>query len=234
MNVLPHVDGSALFELGNTRILCTVHGPREPRQRSITLHDRCSITVRFHAATFSSVSGERRRQVPRDRRLEEWSRYLEEVFSTAILISQFPRSQIEINIEVLNADGGVLAAAINSTTLALITAGIPLQDYVIACRVGYLGKTVLLDTNSMEEGGGGAFPGLTMASYGRKPHRVLLMTEDGKVGGDQLENMTELAKLGITRLFQLLEQTIVVPIINDMLSSSSRDGAKFMMMSVNE
>lgn len=67
MGILPQVDGSAMFELGNTRVLATVHGPREPRQKSVALHDKASVTVRFHAATFSSVSGERRRQLRVDR-----------------------------------------------------------------------------------------------------------------------------------------------------------------------
>lgn len=31
MGVLPAVDGSAIFELGNTRVLATANGPREVR-----------------------------------------------------------------------------------------------------------------------------------------------------------------------------------------------------------
>lgn len=33
LGVLPQVDGSALFALGNTRVLATVYGPREVRAR---------------------------------------------------------------------------------------------------------------------------------------------------------------------------------------------------------
>ena len=67
LGVLPKADGSAIFELGNTRILATVYGPHESKQRSQIFHDRASIFVNFHAATFSSVGGERRRQSRQDR-----------------------------------------------------------------------------------------------------------------------------------------------------------------------
>ncbi len=45
----------------------------------------------------------------------------------------YPRSQIDIFVEVLQADGGNYCACVNAATLALIDAGIPLKDYVTAC-----------------------------------------------------------------------------------------------------
>ena len=125
---------------------------------------------------------------------------MEDVYETAVIISLFPRSQIEIFVEVLNSDGSVLASAINATTLALINAGIPLYDYVLAASVGHLAKTVLLDLNRLEEGGPGANPTLTLASYGRRPDHVLLLTGDSRFGADKLEGMTELARLGIQKI----------------------------------
>lgn len=116
---------------------------------------------------------------------------------------------------LLSPSLGVLAAAINATTLALINAGIPIYDYVIATNVGYLAKQPLLDLNRMEEGGGATNPSLTMASYGRRPDQVLLLTADGRIAGDKLVCMTDLAKLGITKLFQLLDSTIVKPTLEE-------------------
>lgn len=108
LNVLPAVDGSAIFESGNTRVLATISGPHESRQKSQTLHDRAHISVQFHAATFSSSSGDRRKTLRQDRKLGEWERLVQEVFETAIITSQYPKSVIEISLEVLNADGGML------------------------------------------------------------------------------------------------------------------------------
>lgn len=188
------------------------------------MHDRVAITVRFHAATFSSAGGERRRRPARgDRRLTEWGNLLGDAFETAIIGNLYPRSQIEIYVEVLNADGSVLAAAINATTLALINAGIPLYDYVMATSVGFLAKTALLDVNRMEEAGT-ANPTLTLATYGRHPEHILLMTADARVGADGLECMTEMAKMGIKTIFDWLDESVVRPATSTLVATRAASG----------
>lgn len=47
LGILPAADGSALFEMGNTKVLAAVYGPREVQKRSQTLHDKCNITVEY-------------------------------------------------------------------------------------------------------------------------------------------------------------------------------------------
>lgn len=96
--------------------------------RGSVVHDRATINVAFHAASFSSVGGDRRKLgasgVPGsegidgiglsrttvggrpDRKMIQWGHYVEDIFSTAVPLTLFPRSQIDISIEVLNADGG--------------------------------------------------------------------------------------------------------------------------------
>ena len=95
---------------------------------------------------------------------------MKQTFETAIRTNLYKRSQIDIFVQILQADGGVgsiplsqscnnfghshllralhssgeLAACINASTLALIDAGIAMQDFVVACDAGYLDSTVLL------------------------------------------------------------------------------------------
>lgn len=158
-----------------------------------------------------------------DRRLTEWGNLLGDTFETAIIGSLYPRSQIEIYVEVLNADGSVLAAAINATTLALISAGISLYDYVVATSVSFLAKTVLLDVNRMEEAGNGN-PILTLATYGRQPGRALLVTGDARVGVDSFESMTEMAKVGTGRIFAWLDESVVGPATAALMSIRAVSG----------
>lgn len=47
LGVLPAADGSALFEMGNTKVLAAVYGPREVQKRSQTQQDKCNINVEF-------------------------------------------------------------------------------------------------------------------------------------------------------------------------------------------
>ncbi|KAJ3065129.1 Exosome non-catalytic core component, partial [Rhizoclosmatium hyalinum] len=47
---------------------------------------------------------------------------------------------------------GALPLAINATTLALMNAGIPMYDYVVAASAGFGSNTPILDVNYTEEG----------------------------------------------------------------------------------
>nr|KAF6395764.1 exosome component 4 [Molossus molossus] len=58
---------------------------------------------------------------------------LRQTFEAAILTQLHPRSQIDIYVQVLQADGGTYAACVNAATLAVLDAGIPMRDFVCAC-----------------------------------------------------------------------------------------------------
>jgi exosome complex component RRP41 len=61
-----------------------------------------------------------------------------------IQTNQFPRSQIDVYIQIFQHDGGVLQCCINATTMALIDAGIPMIDFVCACSAGCIDKIPVL------------------------------------------------------------------------------------------
>jgi hypothetical protein len=72
------------------------------------------------------------------RRISEMALMIQETFESCVLLKLFPRSQIDIFVEIIQSDGSALSAAINATTLALIDAGVPLADFICACSVGML------------------------------------------------------------------------------------------------
>lgn len=58
---------------------------------------------------------------------------------------------------MLQADGGNYCACVNAATLALIDAGIPLKEYVIACTASLgNGDVPLIDVSHLEESMGGS------------------------------------------------------------------------------
>jgi len=77
---------------------------------------------------------------------------IKSTFEPAILTTLYPRSQIDIYVQVLQQDGGLLSACINATTLALASAGIPLLDFVCAVSAGVHSTDPLLDLTALEEG----------------------------------------------------------------------------------
>src|ERR1700734_3049735 len=137
---------------GLTQVLVSVFGPREAKQRRETIHDRANINVEVNIAAFST--GERRKRSRGDklvftqeptaldfadrilRRILELASTIKSTFEPVILTSIYPRSQIDIFVQVLQQDGGLLQACINCTTLALINAGIPMIDFVCAVTGG--------------------------------------------------------------------------------------------------
>lgn len=87
----------------------------------------------------------------RNRRILEFAANIRATFEPVVQMSLYPRSQIDINVQVLQSDGSLLQAAINATTLALIDAGVPMNDYVCAVTCALHDNTPLLDVNSLEE-----------------------------------------------------------------------------------
>ena len=105
-------------------------------------------------AVFST--GERKRRPRGDRKSQEMSIHLRQALSAAIKTELYPKSQIDIFIEVLQADGGNYCASVNAATLALIDAGIPLKEYVTACTASLgNGNIPLVDVSHLEESSGG-------------------------------------------------------------------------------
>lgn len=77
---------------------------------------------------------------------------MKEIYEAAILGETYPHSQIDIYLEVLQADGGVLPACINAASIALIHAGIAMKDVVVAATSGLLFGKIVKDVSYSEEG----------------------------------------------------------------------------------
>jgi len=192
LGVFSQADGSAYVKQGNTVVLAAVYGPHEVRGgRTKALHDRAVVNCQFSAATFSTP--ERKRRPRGDAKSIEMTLHMEQTFETAILTQLYPRCQIDIYVEVLQADGGLLAATINAATMALVDAGIGLSDYVCACSAGFFSDTSLMDLNNLEESHKGT--GLTVAIL-PKTEKIVLIDMSSKIHSDHVVKTIEAAVEG--------------------------------------
>ena len=107
MGVFKQADGSAYIEMGNTKALATVYGPHEVTNKSKILHDRVLLNCQFSMATFST--GERKKRPKGDRRSTETSMLIRRTFEAAILTQLYPRSQIDIYVQVRRIDFVIIA-----------------------------------------------------------------------------------------------------------------------------
>ncbi|XP_064485220.1 exosome complex component RRP41-like [Ornithodoros turicata] len=204
LGVFMQADGSAYLEQGNSKVLAAVYGPHEIRgSRAKALHDRVLVNCQFSMATFSSL--ERKRRPRGDRKSQEMTLHIQQTFDATILTHLYPRSQIDIFVEVLQADGGTLSVCINAAALALIDAGIALKDYVCACAVGFVDGVPLADISHLEETMGG--PVLTVALL-PKTQQIVLLEMTSKVHADYLESMLAAAEKGCTDVHAIFDSYV--------------------------
>jgi exosome complex component RRP41 len=153
VGVLSNADGSALVEFGRTRVIAAVYGPREPIQKYMVLPDRAVLRVRYHMAPFST--SDRKSPAP-SRREIELSKVIREALEPVLLAEYFPRTTIDVFIEVLQADGGTRTASVTAASLALADAGIPMKALVGGVAVGKVNGVLVLDVDEVEDSAGEA------------------------------------------------------------------------------
>ncbi|NXS63625.1 EXOS4 protein, partial [Brachypteracias leptosomus] len=204
MGVFAQADGSAYIEQGNTKALAVVYGPHEMRgSRSKALPDRALVNCQYSMATFST--GERRRRPHGDRQAGELALHLRQTFEAAILTDLYPRSQIDIYVQILQADGGNYCAGVNAATLAVMDAGIPMRDYVCASSAGLADATPLADLSSPEESAGG--PQLVLALLPASG-QVALLQLSARLHQERLEPVLEAAMAACRATHALLDSVV--------------------------
>src|SRR4030066_1371403 len=142
VGVLSNADGSAYIEHGKNKILAAVFGPKEMHPKHLSQPDRMVLRCRYPMAPFSVQ--ERKSPAP-SRREVELSKVIRESLEPSVFVDLYPRTGIDVFIEILQADGGTRCAAITAASLAIADAGIPMRDLVVAWAAGKIDDTVVLD-----------------------------------------------------------------------------------------
>jgi len=202
VGILPNANGSAYIEHGKNKILAGVYGPREVHPKHLTLQDRTLIKCRYHMAPFSVQ--ERKSPAP-SRREVELSKVIRESLEPAIFLENYPRTGIDIFIEVLQADGGTRCASITAAALALADAGIPMRDLVVSCAAGKADDTVVLDLMDEEDKLGSAdVPVAVMPNL----NEITLLQMDGILTHEEFETAIKLALDGCKKIYEMQKEAL--------------------------
>jgi len=202
VGLLANADGSAYIEQGKSKIIVAVYGPKEVHPKHLGLTGRAIIRCRYHMAPFSTP--ERKSPAP-SRREIELSKIIREAFEPVIFSEYYPRSMIDIFIEVLQSDGGTRCAGITAASLALADAGIPLRDLVAACAVGKVDGQLVVDLNDVEDKEGEAdMP----VAYIPALNQISLLQMDGQLTEEEFAKALEMAKEACMKIYQLQKQTL--------------------------
>lgn len=162
-NIFTHADGSVLFCVGKTQVLCAV-----------SLTEGVPVFLRgkgegWLTAEYALLPASTSVRSPRDQfmgkrngRSVEISRLIGRVLRCAVNLKQLGEFTITIDCDVLNADGGTRCAAICGAQAALnlaihnwLDAGVikksPLTAQLAAISAGVQNGTVLLDLDAQED-----------------------------------------------------------------------------------
>jgi exosome complex component RRP41 len=187
VGTLKNADGSAYIEWGKNKIMAAVYGPKEVHPKHQVLPDRALVRTRYHMAPFSV--DERKNPAP-SRREIEISKVIREALAPAVIVEDYPRTAIEVWVEVLQSDGGSRVAGITASSLALADAGINMRDLVVGCSCGIVEGQVVADLDDTEDKeGSGDMPVAIMPNLGQ----VTLLQVDGIYSREQFQKAFELA-----------------------------------------
>lgn len=200
--VLNRADGSAYIEWGGNKIMVAVYGPREAYPKHTQDINKAIVKARYNMAAFSV--DERKRPGP-DRRSIEISKVISEALDQAIMVEQFPRTQIDVFIEVLQADAGTRIAGLTAAAVAVASAGIPMNDFVVGCTAGKVEGKIVLDLSKEEDNFGDADLPMGVLS---KTGRIVLLQMDGDLTTEEFDTATEMIMKATKRINEMQREAL--------------------------
>ncbi|MEA3229885.1 MAG: exosome complex exonuclease Rrp41 [archaeon] len=202
VGIIPSADGSAYIEIGNTKVLAAVHGPREQFPRRFVDEDKAVLNVRYAMLPFS-VS-DRARPGP-NRRSTEISKVSKHALESVIFLEEFPSMGIDLTLDVIQADAGTRATAITAGSVALAHAGIPMRGLVAATAVGKIDGKLALDLNGPEDNYGETDMPIALVSTNDE---ITLLQMDGELTEEEFKKAITIAKKNMHVIFDAQKKAL--------------------------
>jgi exosome complex component RRP41 len=201
--VLDRADGSCFLEWGDNKVIVGVYGPREVHPRHMQNPLRGIVRARYNMTPFS-VS-ERKRPGP-DRRSTEISKLISEALENVVLTDRFPRTTVDVFIEVLEASAGTRCAGLTAASVALADAGIPMRDLVPSVASGKIDGKVVLDLGKAEDNFGEADVPFAMVP---RTGEVVLLQMDGHLTQDEFAEILEMNRKAALEIYEIQKAALV-------------------------
>lgn len=195
--VLKCADGSAYAEWGLNKVMAAVYGPRECHPRHMQNPERALVQCHYNMASFSVE--DRKRPGP-DRRSHEISKIISEALTRVVFTEYFPRTSIDVYIEVLQANAGTRCAGLTAASVALADAGVPMRDLVASCAAGKVADTVVLDLGKEEDNFGQAdIP----VGFVPRTNEIVLLQMDGDLTPDEFNKGLHMAVNACRNVYEI-------------------------------
>lgn len=203
VGVIKEANGSAMFRIGKTIAIAGVYGPKKVYPRHLENPEKATVKCYYDMYSFSVP--ERKRPGP-DRRSIELSMVIKNALLPSIFVKEYPKSQIEVFVSIIQADAGTRCAAISAASMALADAGIAMKDVVSAVAVGHVNDKVVIDLNKEEEDIEGTSD-IPMA-YMPRMKKITLLQLDGKMPKEKLKKAIELGIKSCEKIYEIQKKAL--------------------------
>ena len=204
-NVTRYAEGSAMIEMGETKVLCTASvDPGVPKW--LQGSEKGWVTAEYGMLPRSTHTRMSREKASSSGRTQEISRLIARSLRAAVDLKALGERQITVDCDVIQADGGTRTAAITGGFVALAlalgklkTAGLiqtlPLKEYVAAVSCGLSENGGLLDLCYEEDVRVETDMNFVMTSSGRFVE-VQGTAEGSPFSRKELNQLIDLAEIG--------------------------------------
>jgi ribonuclease PH len=218
-NFTKHAEGSVLVEFGDTRVICTA-SVEENVPRFLKGSGQGWVTAEYGMLPRST--GDRMdREAARGKqsgRTQEIQRLIGRSLRAAVDMKLLGENTIKIDCDVIQADGGTRTASITGGCVALADAinvmlekklisENPIRQMIASVSVGVYRGVPVLDLDYVEDSSAETDMNVVMTDKGGFIE-IQGTGEDGEFSLDDLNAMIELARHGITRLFEVQKATL--------------------------
>ena len=216
-----HAEGSVLVEFGDTKVICTA-SVDESVPGFLKGKGKGWVTAEYGMLPRSTGSRMRRESAAgkQSGRTQEIQRLIGRSLRAVVDMEKLGERQIQIDCDVIQADGGTRTASITGAFVALHDAisGLlaqgklsesPLRDFVAAISVGIHQGEVVLDLDYLEDSDCETDMNVVMTGNGRFVE-VQGTAEGEPFSEEEMASMMRLAKQGIAELIILQKQALGV------------------------
>jgi ribonuclease PH len=222
-NFNKHAEGSALIEVGDTRVICTA-SVQEKVPPFLYRTGRGWVTAEYGMLPRATTERTERESArgKQGGRTMEIQRLIGRSLRAAVNQEFLGERTIWIDCDVIQADGGTRTASITGSYVALVLAlgrlyidgnlpSWPVNDWIAAVSVGILGGVPMLDLNYEEDSKAGVDMNIVATEKGR--YIELQGTAEGASFSE--EEMTAMLALGKSGIAQLVakQREVLAPLL---------------------
>ena len=218
-NFIKYAEGSCLFEIGNTKVICTASV-----EEGVPVFLKGKGTG-WITAEYSMLPRSCKTRVQREAskgklggRTQEIQRLIGRCMRAVCNMSKLGERTLWMDCDVIQADGGTRCASISGSFIALVMAlkklkrdgvlkNMPVTDYVAAISVGILKGKEVLDLNYEEDAKAEVDMNIVMTGSG-KFVEIQGTAEHKAFSRKEMEKMLSLAKKGIDKVVDIQKKTI--------------------------